>query len=482
MPQHVVIVDDDDLTVKLFTSIAGEIDGVVVHPFRSSTEALEWAHGRDVDLFVFDYNMPAPNGLQMIWAIRALPEFALVPIVLVTGAHEREVRYKALDAGATDFLQKPVDLREMVARLTTLLRLQAAQKRLALQVGSLERSLVDAEERSRNHAERLEALWRVATNPSLRDDELVQSMLDHGSSGIRPGQPFRGLLARVENGGLRLEWAAETRGYSDPAGAGAENIGRVIPLDEIVGPNSLQTAVTRAWDDIQAAGEAPPLVAAYGWRAVIRTSFSAGASTYLLAFVSNQSATIPFAPEDQAYVEVLASFFAAHQQQRWQSDRIAHQLEHDSLTGLRNRSRFRSLGRAAFGKNPAQAVAVVDVEHFHEINATHGHLIGDAVLVEIAAALAGTAAEGEIVARVGGDSFGIFFPAVRSRTWLDDRITAYRAVFDVPMGLGDRDGKDTLAVRGNVGVAVTPGAAATFDALLFDAEGNARGARTRTAR
>jgi putative two-component system response regulator len=109
--QHVVIVDDDDLSLKLFTSIAGEIAEVVVHAFRSSTDALKWSHGQDVDCFVFDYNMPAPNGLQMIWAIRAMPEFALVPIVLVTGAHEREVRYKALDAGATDFLQKPVDLR-----------------------------------------------------------------------------------------------------------------------------------------------------------------------------------------------------------------------------------------------------------------------------------------------------------------------------------------------------------------------------------
>lgn len=474
MPQHVVIVDDDDLTVKLFTSIAGEIDGVVVHPFRSSSEALEWAHGRDVDCFVFDYNMPAPNGLQMIWAIRQMPDFALVPIVLVTGAHEREVRYRALDAGATDFLQKPVDLREMVARLTTLLRLQAAQKRLALQVGSLEASLLEAEERSRNHAERLEALWRAATNPSLRDDDLVQAMLEHGASGIRPGQPFRGLLARIENGGLRLERAARTHGFADAADPGSDDIGRFVPISDFIGEGSLQAAATRAWDDIQSAGEAPPLVLAYGWRAVIRTSFTAGASPYLLAFVSTEPAAKPFALEDRAYVEVLASFFSAHFQQRWQSERIAHQLEHDSLTGLRNRSRFRSLGRAAFGTTPAQAVAVVDVERFREINATHGHLIGDAVLVEVAAALAGAAGEGEVVARVGGDSFGIFFPEVRSRAWLEQRIATFRAVFDAPMGLGDRDGKDTLNVCGTVGVAVAPGDAMTFDALLFHAEGNAR--------
>lgn len=473
MTQHVVIVDDDDLSLKLFTSIAGEIRDVVVHPFRSSTEALNWSHGQDVDCFVFDYNMPAPNGLQMIWAIRAMPEFALVPIVLVTGAHEREVRYKALDGGATDFLQKPVDLREMVARLTTLLKLQAAQKRLALQVGSLEASLLDAEERSRHHAERLEALWQIANNPSLQDDELIHAMLEHGASGVRPGQPFRGLLARIEKGGLRLEWAAEARGYSDDAGAGADNVGRFIAIDDAVGPDSLQSAVTRAWDDIQTTSDVTPLVLAYDWHAVIRTTFSAGASSYLLAFVSNQPAAKPFGPQDRAYIEVLASFFAAHHQQRWQSTRIAHQLEHDSLTGLWNRSRFRSLGRAAFHPGEAQAIAIVDVAAFHKLNETHGHLIGDAVLVEVAAALAGTAAEGEIIARVGGDSFGIFFPAVADRAWLNERVAAFRAVFNVPMGLGDREGKDTLRVSGHVGLGVAPADGATFDELLFRAEGRA---------
>jgi DNA-binding response OmpR family regulator len=184
--QHVVIVDDDDLTLKLFSGIAAEIEGVVVHPFLSSSEAIDWYRGKQVDLFCFDYNMPPPNGMQMIALVRALPEFALVPIVIVTGAHEREVRYQALDLGANDFLQKPVDRREMLARFTTLLALQAAQKRLAMQIGELEQSLLDSEERSRHHAERLEALWQVANNPNLHDDDLMLAMLQNCAVAIRP--------------------------------------------------------------------------------------------------------------------------------------------------------------------------------------------------------------------------------------------------------------------------------------------------------
>jgi len=138
MTQHVVIVDDNDLSLKLLGSIASEIHDVVVHPFQSSNEALAWFEGEDVDCFIFDQHMPAPDGVEMIQRVRAMRRFALVPIVIVTGEHDRDVRYRAFDAGANDFVLKPLDFRELISRLKTLLALQAAQKQLAMQIGSLE--------------------------------------------------------------------------------------------------------------------------------------------------------------------------------------------------------------------------------------------------------------------------------------------------------------------------------------------------------
>jgi putative two-component system response regulator len=104
-----VIVDDNKLNLRLLCSIASEIPDVVIHPFQSSHEALAWIHGQDVDCFVFDYHRPSPDGLELIRLVRATEAFALVPIVIVTGEHEREIRYKALAAGANDFVLKPVD-------------------------------------------------------------------------------------------------------------------------------------------------------------------------------------------------------------------------------------------------------------------------------------------------------------------------------------------------------------------------------------
>lgn len=470
MTQHVVIVDDDDLTLKLFGSIAGEIPGVVVHTFLSSAEAIDWYHRKDVDCFIFDYNMPLPNGMQMIALVRALPEFSHVPIVIVTGAHEREVRYQALDAGANDFLQKPVDYREMVARVTTLLALRAAQKRLAMQIGTLEQSLVESEERSRQHADRLEVLWGIANNPNLRDDELIQTMLQRGAAAIRPGQTYRGVLARVEGDAIRIEAAAETDGLSQTM-----RVGALVPLaDTIVGKTLREGSGTYAFDDITEADHPAPNARRLSWRSRIGTSFTAGGSTYTLVFSSREPSSKPFGPQDKAYVEVLAAFFSSHFQQKWQSSRLGHQLEHDSLTGLWNRSRFRSLGRAAFAKDAPAAVAVINLVQFHALNEQHGHLTGDAVLVEVAAALSAQAREDEIVARTGGNTFAVFFPNVPSRESLVESVERFGSVFETAMGIGDREGKESLFVSGRIGIAHAPTDGATLDDLLLLGEYRSR--------
>lgn len=481
MSQHVVIVDDDELTLKLFAEVASQIEGVVVHAFASSREAIDWYHGKQVDCFVFDYHMPEPNGLQMIRLVRALPEYALVPIVIATGAHEREIRYQALDAGANDFLQKPVDYREMLARLTTLLALHKAQSRLEMQIGELEQSLVEAEARSREHAERLEALWKIANNPNLKDDDLMFAMLQRGAAALRPPQPFRAIIGRVENGtDMRVLSVADAVGYEDRAPSDAVNVDRVVPLKDTIVGQTLAIGGTHTFNDIRKEDPNAPIrttdfVRSREWHAMVVTSFSAGGSSYILAFASPLPAAKPFGPQDTAYVEVLASFFSAHFRQRWQSTRIGHQLEHDSLTGLLNRTRFRSLGRAAFDPN-GSAIAVVDLVQLHALNETFGHLNGDAVMVEVAAALTAVAQSGEIVARVGGDQYGIFFPNAPSQEWLIDSVRRFGGVFSAKMGIGDREGKESLPVAARIGYARAPVDGSSVDELLLRAEGRARAA------
>ncbi len=466
--QHVVIVDDNDLSLKLLSGLALEVPSAVPHPFQSSQDALAWCTGQPVDCFVLDYHMPAPDGLEMVRILREMPAFALVPIVIVTGEGERDVRYKALAAGANDFLQKPIDRREFVARITTLLSLQAARGQLAMHVDQLEVSLRDEGQRASDHAKRLEALWRMTNNSALDDEEMLNAMLEQGAEALRPGQAFCGLLSRLDGSEVATEAAYYHPGFDAPGGVHA---GDRTPLEDSLAIEVIRGGISRFWDDLQAdkTFARRKRVQQLRWRSIISTPFRAGGASYFLTFASQSPTTKAFGKEDLAYVELIGAFFGTHLQQRWQWTRIRYQSEHDALTGLRNRGQFRSEGRMALAASPGAAVAIANLDDFRQINETYGTVIGDALLVEVGAALAERAGEGDLVARLDGDAFGIFLPAA-SRATVERRVADFAAAFEAGFSTGDREGKETIGLTATIGVAVSPDDAATFDELLARAD------------
>ena len=79
------------------------------------------------DLVVTDYKMPQMDGGEFIRRFRELPGAAEVPVIVITIYEERSFRLRALEAGATDFLQSPVDHNEFVTRARNLLKLRKQQ-------------------------------------------------------------------------------------------------------------------------------------------------------------------------------------------------------------------------------------------------------------------------------------------------------------------------------------------------------------------
>ncbi|HEV8020303.1 MAG TPA: EAL domain-containing protein [Candidatus Lustribacter sp.] len=323
-----------------------------------------------------------------------------------------------------------------------------------------------AEERSRAHASRLEVLWRIATNPTLTGDELTLAMLAETTSAIRPGFPFMGSLFRISGDEVVVEAVCETPEYASTARGTADlRAGLRIGVAGTAVEGVLELGNgTHTWDDLKAAFDSPR-VQSVGWRSTIATTFESGRSTYLLWFASVEH-TGSWETEDRAYVEIAASFFASQAQMRWQFSQLQYHQTHDVLTGLFNRSQFRSQARMASTGSTCYAVIVFDVNAFADVNKAYGNMIGDALLVEVAAGLAENTLPDEIAGRLSGDTFVVFIPEPRSHEFVRERAQNFVQRFARPFSTGDREGKEFVTLSACVGMAMAPEHGTTLDALI----------------
>ncbi|MGI5120122.1 response regulator transcription factor [Marinactinospora thermotolerans] len=115
-----VLIADDDRAIRDSLHRALELEGYVVRTVADGVQALAEVHREPVDLLVLDVMMPGVDGLGVCRVLRA--EGNRVPILMLTARVETPDRVAGLDAGADDYLPKPFDLDELLARLRALLR------------------------------------------------------------------------------------------------------------------------------------------------------------------------------------------------------------------------------------------------------------------------------------------------------------------------------------------------------------------------
>ena len=123
---RILIVDDNQTDLMLLTRLAKQMGGCEVSPFIDADQALASAIGEGCDLILVDYHMHGVGGIAFIQAVRHHPGTWNVPIIMITSESDAAVRQAALEAGATAFLRKPVNLTELRARIVNLLALRKA--------------------------------------------------------------------------------------------------------------------------------------------------------------------------------------------------------------------------------------------------------------------------------------------------------------------------------------------------------------------
>lgn len=166
---NILLVDDSQANLIIYKGIVRHQPGCVAVPFTSSADALRWCADNEPAIVVVDYSMPDQNGLEFIRRFRRLPGKAQIPVIMITGEEDRALRYRALETGANDFLQKPIDIVECSARFRNMLDLSRSRRQLENRAQSL------AEEVRKGTAEVVarerETIMRLARAAEYRDPQ-----------------------------------------------------------------------------------------------------------------------------------------------------------------------------------------------------------------------------------------------------------------------------------------------------------------------
>ena len=166
----VLIIDDQHISRMILEQLIRSLDpDITAVSFEDPGRALEWAKHNPVDLVLTDYKMPNMDGVDFTRWFRKVPACADVPLIIITCFDETDIKYRALEAGATDFLAKPIDHTECRARCRNLLTLRKQQNIIRDRARWLENRINEKTLELRLREK--ETLLRLARAGEYRDNE-----------------------------------------------------------------------------------------------------------------------------------------------------------------------------------------------------------------------------------------------------------------------------------------------------------------------
>ncbi|WP_018605699.1 HD domain-containing phosphohydrolase [Uliginosibacterium gangwonense] len=166
---NIVIVEDTPVNLVLMQNLVKRLGDHDCKLFSEPELGLAWCMADAPDLIIVDYMMPRMDGLEFIRHCRASEQLGNLPILMVTAAADKEIRYAALEAGATDFLTKPIDKNEFNPRVRNMLALRESMIAETRRADLLAEEVRKATEEI--HARERETVMRLAKAAEFRDPE-----------------------------------------------------------------------------------------------------------------------------------------------------------------------------------------------------------------------------------------------------------------------------------------------------------------------
>jgi two-component system sensor histidine kinase/response regulator len=200
-PARVLVVDDQPQNVELLHAYLSA-EGHEVLPAASGAEALERLSREMPDLLLLDAMMPGMSGLEVARRVKADPQTGRIPILMVTALQGEEERARAIDAGADDFVSKPVSQNELLTRVRSLVRIGRLHAELARQRDELEAKAAELEAAERARDDLTSMLVHDLRSPL---NTLLMGLQYIRMSGlVRGRERAEGVLARSETAGAHM--------------------------------------------------------------------------------------------------------------------------------------------------------------------------------------------------------------------------------------------------------------------------------------
>ncbi len=177
---RILFVDDELNVLKAYErSLRSQRQCWLMEFVTCPQQALHRLESEAFDAVVVDVCMPGMSGLELLRRIKVDPSTADVPVVVVTGHADRELKRRALDGDAADLLNKPIDSLDLIARLQSVLRIKSYGDRLKQYNKLLEQSVKDRT--AELVASRIDILWRLGKAAEFRDEETGNHVIRVGS-------------------------------------------------------------------------------------------------------------------------------------------------------------------------------------------------------------------------------------------------------------------------------------------------------------
>jgi diguanylate cyclase (GGDEF)-like protein/PAS domain S-box-containing protein len=408
----ILIVDNEPQNRKLLETLLLP-EGYATLTANNGEDALAAVRTHLPDLILLDVMMPGMDGYQVARILKTDPLTMHIPIIMVTVRTDPSALLDGLNAGAEEFLTKPINRAELWLRVRNLLRLKELRDFVEHQNSVLEE----------------EVLARTVKLQRFR------TAMDATGDGIF-------LVDRAANAFIEVNaTASKMLGYSRHEFLGLGS----VPLEA-----TTQIELERLRDAI-VGGTASEMSSQAkirrkdGWLLPVeihRHTQGSGDDTITVGVMRDVT------EREEAHLRLY---------------QMAH---HDPLTGLPNRTLFydtlgKTLSRAK-RKNWSVLVLYVDLDHFKTVNDTHGHAMGDVLLIEVGNRLLESVRVRDTVGRLGGDEFAVILILEDPRNGSAVVARKIREALAVPFTLGSYE----LAMTASIGIASFPGDASEPELLI----------------